>query len=186
MRIIPHALRLAALGCLLAACRGQQSAAVGPAPSPTPPEQQNAAASGQLTLELTGSGLGNPTVFTFEQLRQMDMTRLDHVLMQKSHTPDEFTSWRGPSLEALLTAAQIKPGPMLVTLEAADGYRKRCSREQLKSAIVALQDGDGRWLSQTGSTCPLRLVPPELTGDYWIRDLCRITVVPAGGSAGSP
>ena len=118
------------------------------------------------------------TVFTFEQLRQMEMTRLDDVLMQRSHAPDETTSWRGPSLELLLRAAQIKPGPAALTLEATDGYHLRCTREDVAKAIVALQDGSGRWLADLDETCPLRLVPPNKTGNYWVMNPARITVEP--------
>jgi DMSO/TMAO reductase YedYZ molybdopterin-dependent catalytic subunit len=131
------------------------------------------------TIELTGAGLGKPMVLTFEQLAGMEMTRLDNVLMQKSHEADEITSWRGPSLDALLTAAQIKPGSMTLTLEAADGYAIECSPEEMESAIVALQDGEGRWLAETDETCPIRLVPPKKPGNYWIMNLRRITVEPA-------
>ena len=130
------------------------------------------------TIELTGSGLRKPTVFTFEQLARMEMARLDNVLMQKSHEPDETTSWRGPSLDTLLTTAQIKPGPVTLTMEAADGYEFECSRAEMASAIVALRDGTGRWLVEIDQTCPVRLIPPRKTGDYWIMNLSRITVEP--------
>ena len=133
------------------------------------------------TIELTGSGLGKPTVFTFEQLARMEMTRLDNVLMLKSHEPDETSSWRGPSLDVLLTAAQIKPGPMNLTMEAADGYEFECGRRDMASAIVAIQDGTGRWLAEIDRTCPVRLVPPRKPGDYWIMNLSRITIEPVAG-----
>ncbi len=132
------------------------------------------------SLELAGPGLGKPTVFTFEQLARMEMTRLEDVMMLKSHEPDETTSWEGPSLEALLAAAQIKPGPMTLRIAAADGYGIGCAREDLKSAIVALKDGEGRWLAEIGDKCPLRLVPPDKPGNYWVMYLTRVTVEPVG------
>jgi len=134
------------------------------------------------TLELTGSGLGKPTLFTYEQLAGMEMVRLDDVLMQKSHEPDESTSWQGPSLDTLLGAAEIKPGPKKLTLKAADGYEMDCTLKDMKSAIVALRDGRGRWLAELDAARPLRLVPPHKPGDYWVANLRRITVEPVDGS----
>ena len=137
------------------------------------------------TIELTGSGLGKPIAFTFEQLARMEMTRLDNVLMQKTHGPDEMTSWRGVPLDALLAAAQIKPGPMTVLFEAPDGYKIRCSREELRSAILALMDGSGQWLSELDAAHPIRLVPPDKTGDYWMANPGRITVEPVADAGPS-
>ena len=132
------------------------------------------------TLKLKGSGLGKPAVFSFEKLAGMEMTRLDKVLMRKTHGPDLLTSWRGPSLEGLLSAAKIKPGPMKVILEAEGGYGVRCTVDDLKSAVVALQDGEGRWLAEVGERAsPIRLVVPERPGNYWVRDLVLIIVEPA-------
>ena len=131
------------------------------------------------TLELTGSGLGNPTVFTYEQLARMDLTRLEAVTILRTHGPDETDSWEGPALDDLLAAAHIKPGPMTFTLEAADGYKMEATRDDLKSAIIALKDAEGRWLAERNPKRPLKLVPPHKAGDYWIRNLSRITVEPA-------
>ncbi|MCK4341729.1 MAG: molybdopterin-dependent oxidoreductase [Phycisphaerae bacterium] len=152
----------------------------------TPRKPRPVIATENYTLELTGVGLGRPAAYSFEQLSQMEVIRLDNVLMQKSHGPDEMTSWRGPALETLLKAAEIKPGPMYLTLEAMDGYKLRCTRLELDSAIIALQDGQGRRLSQLDNTTPLRLVPPKLTGNYWISNLVRIIVEPVGDIEGLP
>ena len=130
------------------------------------------------SVELTGSGLVKPTIFTYTQLARMEMTGLDNVLMQRTHGPDKMTSWKGVPLDALLKAAEIKPGPMVFTLEAADGYRIKASGADLESAIVALRDGDGRWLAEVDQTRPLQLVAPRKTGDYWLRNLGKITVEP--------
>ncbi len=138
------------------------------------------------TLELTGSGLTKPVTFTYEQLAAMEMTKLDKLLMLKTHEDDETTCWRGVPLDKLLATAGIKSGPMRVTLEATDGYSKQATLEELKSAIVALQDGDGGWLSQSGNKCPLRLVTPEMPGDYWIMYLSKVTVEPTPGANTQP
>ncbi len=130
------------------------------------------------TIELTGSGLEKPTVFAYEQLARMEMRRLDNVLLQMTHYPDRMTCWRGPGLDGLLETARIKAGPMIVTLEASDGYRVCCPLGDLKSAVVALQDGEGRWLAEVGGESPVRLVPPHKTGDYWVSSLRRIMVEP--------
>ncbi len=136
----------------------------------------------ELKIELTGSGLGRPTVFTLEQLRGMPFTRLDSVVMRRRTAADQVTSWRGPALEGLLAEARIKPGPMTFKLEATDGYQMTCTLQELESAIVALQDGEGRWLTDLNAAGALRLVLPNLTANYWVRDLCRITVEPSDGS----
>ena len=133
----------------------------------------------ECTIELTGPGTGKPTSFTYAQLKQMPMVRLDDVLQRMSHYPDQLTSWRGPSLEALLEAAEVKAGPLDITLEATDGYRIDCTRDDLRSAVVALQDGNGRWLTEVGNRCPLRLVPPHMPGNYWVANLRRIVAQPA-------
>jgi hypothetical protein len=134
-----------------------------------------------LTIELTGSGLGRPTIFTLEQLRAMPFTRLDGVVMRRKTAADQATSWRGPALESLLAEARIKPGPAILALEATDGYQMTCMREDLESAILALQDGEGRWLTDLDAAGTLRLIAPELTANYWVQDLCRITVEPDDG-----
>ncbi|HUU84916.1 MAG TPA: molybdopterin-dependent oxidoreductase [Phycisphaerae bacterium] len=132
----------------------------------------------EATLELTGSGLTEPKEFTFAQLADLDMVRLDNVMMLISHGPDKVTAWRGPSLDALLTQAKVQPGPMLLMFEAADGYGFEVSREDLGQAIVALQDGDGHWLADLDKTGPLRLVAPDKPANYWVMNLQRIKVEP--------
>jgi hypothetical protein len=150
-------------------------------------EQDGAAASEvpkvKATLELAGSGLGAPTVLTFEQLGNMPMVRLDNVLMRKTHDEDTVTSWEGPALEPLLAAAQIKPGPMRLMLEAEDGYKIEATLEDMKDAIVAMKDGEGRWLLRVDEDCELKLVPPHKPGNFWIMNLVRITVEPADSAA---
>jgi hypothetical protein len=131
------------------------------------------------TVEFTGSGLAKPTAFTYEQLSQMKLTRLDDVMMLKTHGPDQLTSWRGVSMDALLEATQLKPGSMSFVFEAPDGYKVKCSRRELKSAMLALQDGDGKWLAESDPTKPIRLVPPEKPGDYWMANPGRVIVEPA-------
>lgn len=140
----------------------------------------------EATIELTGPGLSQPRTFAFEQLAAMEMTRIDNVMMLQSHGPDEITGWRGPSLDVLLAAAGVKPGPMVLAFEATDGYGLDTSRQELGPAIVALQDGDGRWLAEIDRTCPLRLVVPDKPANYWIMNLQKITVEPQGGAGVSP
>ncbi len=135
------------------------------------------------TLELIGGGLGQPTVLTFEQLSQMTSVRLENVLMRKSYEDDEVNSWQGPALEPLLTAAQVKPGAMKVSLEAVDGYKVEARLEDLRDAIVALKDGEGRWLTDTDSGCALMFVPPHLPGNFWVTSIRRIRVEPVDESA---
>lgn len=131
-------------------------------------------------IELAGSGLGRPMVFSYEDLARMPMSRLDNVVQRMTHFPDRRTSWRGPSLDLLFAAAELENGPMKITLEASDGYRIDCKRDDLRSAIVALQDGDGRWLVEVGKRHVLKLVPPHATGDLWVVNLRRIVVEPTG------
>jgi DMSO/TMAO reductase YedYZ molybdopterin-dependent catalytic subunit len=127
-------------------------------------------------IELRGGGLGKPTTVTFDQLCSMPFVELDKVLMQRSDAPDQVTSWRGPALKMVLARAQIKPGPMMIAFTATDGYEVEATSEELDSAIVALQDGHGRWLADVDKSCPLRLVAPKLTADFWVQNPARITV----------
>lgn len=134
------------------------------------------------TLELMGTGLGKPASYTFEQLASMKMTRLDNVLMRKTHEDDETTSWQGPALEPLLATAEVKPGPMKVTLVAEDGYEIETTLKDLKDAIVAVKDGEGRWLGRDDEERALTLVPPHKPGNFWIMNPRRIEVEPVGGA----
>jgi hypothetical protein len=138
------------------------------------------------TIELTGSGLEKPTVFSYQQLAEMEMVLLENVLRQMSHFPDERGSWRGPSLDALLSMSKIKSGAMRFVFEAVDGYRIEATHEDLKSAIIALQDGEGHWLAEVGKRRPVVLVVPERPGNYWVRNLRRIVVEPLAESRHSP
>lgn len=144
----------------------------------TPGKTRAPVATADFKLELTGSGLSNPCAFTYEQLCEMEMETVKDVLMDKTHEPDERGDWRGPPLAALLATARPAPGPRDLTLMATDGYTRHCRLADLDGAIVALQDGQGRWLIDLDKSCALRLVPPKLTGDYWVRNLSRITVEP--------
>jgi DMSO/TMAO reductase YedYZ molybdopterin-dependent catalytic subunit len=130
------------------------------------------------TVELVGPGLECPRAFTYAQLARMEHVELDGVLQQMSHVPDKTTSWRGPALSTLLTAAGVKPGLMMITLEASDGYRVQCTLEDLERAVVAVKDGQGRWLAEVRSRRPIQFVAPRKTADYWVRNLKRITVEP--------
>ena len=138
------------------------------------------------TLELTGSGLGRPTTLDLNDLRRMKLVSLDNVLMQRSHSPDERGSWRGVPLDAILREAQLKPGPMNVTLRAEDTFTRRTTLELLDSAILALEDGQGRALIGIEEDHIVRLVPPHLPGDHWIVNLAKITVEPATSSSVQP
>jgi DMSO/TMAO reductase YedYZ molybdopterin-dependent catalytic subunit len=171
------------LQCLAWACLFAAGACATSPPRQTPQGQQRASPvnetpSAAFTIELTGSGLHRPMTLTFEQLARMETVRLDEVLMRTSHGPDRMTSWLGPPFEALLEAASVKAGPMTVTLHASDGYTIGCRREELRSAIMALQNGDGHWLSELAEGCHLRLVVPDKPGNYWITNIRRITVEP--------
>ena len=129
-------------------------------------------------LELTGAGLAKPMTFTFEELASKKMAELDDVLMRKTHSDDEMTSWRGASLESLLAEAGLKPGPMHATLTAKDGYEVDTALDELADALVAVKDGQGRWLAEVEEGCQLKLVPPHMPGNFWIMNICRIKIEP--------
>jgi len=169
---------------LLSLCACASTTGARGAPRDQPADASAVAPPVSWTLELTGAGLEHPRVFTYGQLDGMNMARLDDITQQKTHFPDERTSWRGPLLEDLLSQAGLRPGPMNFTLQGSDGYTKTCTREELNGAIVALQDGEGRRLVDVGRQV-VTLIPPRLTGDYWIRNLQRIDVEPVG-AAGEP
>ncbi len=130
------------------------------------------------TLELAGSGLASPRSFTFAEMARMPMVNLNEVKQLRSHGPDGVESWRGPALAHLTAEAGIKPGPMTVIVEASDGYQKECTRDDLEYAVVALQTGEGVWLADKTPKRPIKLIPPKKAGDYWIRNVSRITFEP--------
>ena len=123
--------------------------------------------------------MGKPTVFSFAQLAQMELSPLYDVLMQKSHAPDEMTSWQGIRLAALLRATKAKEGALRLEFKAKDGFEMRSTPDVMASALLALKDGKGRWLVDLDEKCPLRLVVPGKPGNYWIMNPIRISVEPA-------
>jgi len=132
------------------------------------------------TVSFTGAGLERPQEFSYRRLAEMEMVPLVGVMQHKTHFPDERKSWRGPLLADLFHETGLKPGPMRITLEALDGYEKSCRVDDLDSAIIAVQDGEGRWLAERGRVI-LVFVPPKLMGDFWIRNLTRIHCEPMSG-----
>ena len=88
-------------------------------------------------------------------------------------------------MEPLLERARPRSGSLKFTLVAADGYAIECTSAQLKSAIIALKDGHGSWLAEVGRRRPVKLVAPNATGDYWVRNLVQINVEPAPESGSS-
>jgi DMSO/TMAO reductase YedYZ molybdopterin-dependent catalytic subunit len=173
--------RHAALGVLLALACGVcacQEHRVDGRTGATPHRRRVPVAAQSLQLEVTGPGVGQPTVVSYADLCTLDLAPSGDVLMQRRYEPDITTRWRGPPLDALLRRAQLQSGPMDVTLKAHDGYSIRCQLEDLAGAIVAVQDGNGAWLADLDATCPLRLVPPRLPGNYWVQNLTRVTVEP--------
>ena len=149
-----------------------------PGADATATRRQPLVVTGSLRLELTGPGLGNPQAFSYADVCALPMTTLSAVLTQRSHPSGIETSWRGPSLELLFSLARINAGPQDVTIEAVDGYVVRCRLDDLAGAILALQDGTGRPLRDLDDPTPWRLVPPKLTGNYWVQNVMRITVEP--------
>ena len=131
------------------------------------------------TLELTGSALKKPTTFTYAQLAQMRLSPLYDVLMQKSHSPDEMTSWQGVRLAELLRLAEVTEGPLRLELKAKDGFEMRSTSEVMATALLALKNGKGEWLAKLEDKCPVRIVVPQKPGNYWIMNPIRISVEPA-------
>ena len=135
----------------------------------------------QWTLELTGSGLSNPTTWSYAQLAELEKSRASGRMECGTGRVDDLTVWQGPSLETLLTAAGAKPGPLVLSFEAADGFGVRCRREEAAGAVVALRDGKGRWLAEINDEVPLRMISPSQGAKFWIVNLTKIKVEPAAG-----
>ncbi|HNQ23562.1 MAG TPA: molybdopterin-dependent oxidoreductase [Phycisphaerae bacterium] len=137
-------------------------------------------------LELAGSGLSKPRSLSYRDLAGMPTRRVENVLMEKSHSPDEVTSWEGVPVRTLLAAAGLKRGPMRVEVRAADGFGMSMASDVLREAVLALKDGEGRWLAEVSPKSPLRLVVPGKPGNYWIMNPCRIVVEPGEGEEAEP
>jgi hypothetical protein len=134
------------------------------------------------SLEIVGEGVANAVRFTFEQLASMPGTRLDNVLMRQSHDEDEPTSWQGVRLVDLVDQARPMAGELAVTLEADDGYQIETTLGEIDDAIVALKDGQGRWLAKSGKRFYLRVVAPRKTANFWVANVTRIRVEPLHGT----
>jgi len=161
-------------GCAASPCAKKGACTVGVNSAATMPQVK-------MQLELAGSGLGKPMTFSYEQLAGLKMTSASGELDCGTGRVDDTSYWQGPSLDLLLQQAQIKPGPMTLSFEAGDGFGNRCSRKEAPGAIIALQDGQGRWLAQLNNENPLRMISPQQGAKFWIYNLCKITVEPAAG-----
>lgn len=137
-------------------------------------------------LDVVGDGVASSVRFTFEQLASMPATRLDNVLMRQSHDEDVMTSWQGVPLAYLLRQARPSSGELRAILEAEDGYQIETTLGEIDDAIIALKDGDGRWLSEADKRCRLRLVAPRKTANFWVANLTRIRLEPPSGTGKSP
>lgn len=130
--------------------------------------------------ELTIDGdVEQAVTYTYPEILKLRRDKLTDILTQNPENPGERSSWEGVTLLQLLR----KPGGVgyytdinwwaLITL--ADGTEHRVSLPDLRGALIALKDGEGNWLADTG-TAPLLLVAPTLPSSEWLAGPVRITI----------
>jgi len=117
--------------------------------------------------------------YTFQDITELQRARLTDILTRNPENPSEKVSWEGVTLFLLLR----EPGGVdyqsgvtwwaLITL--VDGSRHRLSLADLRGAIIALKDGEGKWLAET-EKWPVRLVAPNRPSNDWLWGPVRITI----------
>ena len=127
-------------------------------------------------LTIDGS-VKQPTTYSFQDLTGLRRTKLTNTLTRNPENPDEITSWEGVTLFLLFK----EPGGVeysvdsWVLVTSADGTSHRFVTSSLRGALIALKDGEGAWLAETGET-PIRLIAPHLPSSQWVNGPVRITV----------
>ena len=128
--------------------------------------------------ELTIDGdVNQPVTYTYQDLVKLRRAKLSDIFTQNPENPKETTSWEGVTLFLLLR----DPGGVQYSMQSwgeftlADGSKRRISLSSLRGALIALKDGDGNWLADTGET-PIRLIAPTLPSSDWVDGPARITI----------
>jgi len=125
-------------------------------------------------LKISGD-VQNPLTYSYKELASMKQVDLEDILMEKTTSEDEITSWSGVPLDLILDEAGAGEISTITAL-AADGYAIEISAGELKNAIVALKD-NGKWIAKvTPDKGPIRLVTPETPGNRWVFQLTEIQV----------
>jgi DMSO/TMAO reductase YedYZ molybdopterin-dependent catalytic subunit len=128
--------------------------------------------------ELTVDGDVDQTVtYTYQDIVDVRRSKLTDILTQNPDDPEERASWEGAALLRLLK----EPGGIeydinwwaLITL--ADGTSHRMSLADLRGALIALKDGEGKWLADTDEA-PIRLIAPNKPSSQWLTGPVRITI----------
>jgi len=129
--------------------------------------------------ELSISGeVGNPTVFSYEELANMPHVQLEDVLMEKSRGEDEVRSFEGVELEYLLDTVGVSDSFSSITATAADGYAIEITYDEMVDGIVALKDGDDWIVNSDPKSGPIRLVFPATPANRWVFQVNEIVVNP--------
>jgi DMSO/TMAO reductase YedYZ molybdopterin-dependent catalytic subunit len=132
----------------------------------------------EVDWELTIDGdVNQPVTYTYQDLVGLRRAKLTDILTLNPENLNERTSWEGVTLFLLLR----DPGGVQYSVQwwvqvtLADGNRRRINLSSLRGALIALKDGDGNWLADTGEA-PIRLIAPTLPSSDWLDGPLRITV----------
>ena len=126
------------------------------------------------TVEINGA-VSSPLKLSYADLARREQVELKDVLMRRSQGEDTLNAWAGPALAPILEQAGVSANARGITALAADGYAMQMTMDDLKGAIIALQQ-DGEWIAGDEDHGPIRLVCPEKPANHWLFQLTTITV----------
>jgi hypothetical protein len=88
-----------------------------------------------------------------------------------------MTAWEGVTLFLLLQ----EPGGVKYSVDSwadvrfSDGTSRRFNLAELRGALIAFKDAEGKWLAESGGA-PVRLIAPNLPSSQWKDGPVRITI----------
>lgn len=125
-------------------------------------------------LQVTGK-VDRPLSLGYDDLRRLPRRTTRDPIVCRGYFED-YTSWAGASLEAVLDQAGLKPGAKELELVSADGYSASVSLAEARSGYAFLAyEWQGKALPVFHGY-PVRAVFPGQPGNRWVKWLVAIRV----------
>jgi DMSO/TMAO reductase YedYZ molybdopterin-dependent catalytic subunit len=112
---------------------------------------------------------------SYDELRRLPrLTTRDPIICEGYF--EDYASWAGASISAVLDLAGIKPGAKGLELKAEDGYSSYVTLAEARSAYaLLLYEWEGKALPELHGY-PVRAAFPGLQGNKWVKWLVEIKV----------
>jgi DMSO/TMAO reductase YedYZ molybdopterin-dependent catalytic subunit len=125
-------------------------------------------------LKVTGR-VGNELALTYDELRRLPRRQTRDPIICPGYFED-YATWAGASLDALLDLAKAASDAKRIELVSADGYGIYVSIEQARSPYALLAyEWNGKALPELHGY-PVRAAFPGLQGSKWVKWLVQIIV----------